>query len=491
MTSREIVSRAIHFRGPPRIPVNMGSLGVDDTAWASVDAPAGWKPPAPGVDEWGCGWEKSEVQNAGQVKGHPLADISRLSNYRPPDYCDLSRYTGIVSSLNSLEEQGKYALSGISAVLFERMHMLHGFEDTLVDLYSNRPAMEDLADMIVETHISLVREVTRRCPGRINGWAMTDDWGTQTAAFISFDLWMDFFYPRYKRIFDTMHEAGCDVWVHSCGKVNEIIEGYIRAGVNVVNLQQPRALGIEEIGRRYRGRIAFQGVADIQTSLPTGNRRLVVEDVELLMKHWATPEGGFIFSEYVDNVGIGVKDRSINTFMYGEFSRGSQNLYGEALPAFPRFMISWQVSRIMPKGTGIAGAQCVALRDDLSWKKFVCPGPFVDVHTGLFGDSDGLVYLANRFKVAESGNWELLLGHDGGVKAFVDGKCVLTAPELKNPAPKDRSCAKVGLAAGEHEVVIALDLASGFGWGVFFRWEVIEEYRKTGIDAVFPELVES
>jgi hypothetical protein len=143
---------------------------------------------------------------------------------------------------------------------------------------------------------------------------------------------MDFFFPRYKRIFDAMHEAGCDVWVHSCGKVNEIVEGYIRAGVNVVNLQQPRALGIREIGERYRGRIAFQSLADIQTTLPTGDRRRVAEDADLLMAHWATPQGGFIFSDYGSNAAIGVNDGTIKRFMYDEFSRRSAYLYGQGLP---------------------------------------------------------------------------------------------------------------------------------------------------------------
>ena len=112
----------------------MASIGIDDTGWVGANPPAGWKPPAAGVDEWGCIWEKTEMQNAGQVKGHPLADISRLSKYRPPDYSDPSRYAQIAPVLDEIEAQGRYVLSGIVAVLFERMHMLHGFEDTLVDL---------------------------------------------------------------------------------------------------------------------------------------------------------------------------------------------------------------------------------------------------------------------------------------------------------------------------------------------------------------------
>ena len=140
---------------------------------------------------------------------------------------------------------------------------------------------------------------------------------------------------RYKRIFDAMHEAGCDVWVHSCGKVNEIIEGYIQAGVDVVNLQQPRALDIDEIADAYGGRISFESLADIQTTLPSGDREGLEDDAEALMTRWASPDGGFIFSDYGDDQAIGVPDPAVKPFMYDAFSRWSERIYGAPLPARP------------------------------------------------------------------------------------------------------------------------------------------------------------
>ena len=333
MTPREIVKRAIQYRRPARLPVMMGHFGVCDTAGPPIKG-IDTDPPRPeGVDEWGCGWEKTDVKNMGQVKMHPLEDLSRLDSHPVPDYTDDRRYEDVDAALPDLKAGGKYLACGIFMVLFERMHVLHGFENTLMGLYTDRPAMEALADRIVDVHVTYVNEMARRFPGVLDGWNMTDDWGTQQAAFISIDLWMDFFLPRYKRIFDAMHDAGCDVWVHSCGKVNEIIEGYIQAGVNVVNLQQPRALGIEEVGERYRGRITFQSLADIQSTLPTGNRSKVEDDAEALMTLWASKEGGFIFSDYGDDEGIGVKDPGIKAFMYDTFSKWSEKLYGEPLPA--------------------------------------------------------------------------------------------------------------------------------------------------------------
>ena len=332
MLPRDIVRQAIRFEHPPRLPVMMDSLGISDTAWLSVAPGVDFAPSVQGQDIWGCVWAQTDVSNMGQVVQHPLEDITKLDKHPLPDYTDDTRYLGCEKELQEAEQQGKYVLGGIFMVLFERMHALHGFENTLADLYLDRPAMEDLADRIVDVHVEYVQEVSRRFPGRVHGWNVTDDWGTQQAAFISYDFWMDFFCPRYKRIFDAMHQAKSHVWVHSCGKINEIIEGYIEAGVDVLNLQQPRALGIEQIGRRYKGRIAFESLADIQATLPTGDRQRIERDAQQLMTCWAGPDGGFIFSDYGDDQALGITDDTVKLFMYQTFSSWSEKVYGSPLP---------------------------------------------------------------------------------------------------------------------------------------------------------------
>jgi hypothetical protein len=113
--------------------------------------------------------------------------------------------------------------------------------------------------------------------------------------------------------------------------VNEIIQGYIDAGVDAVNLQQPRALGIEEIGRRYRGRIAFESLSDIQASLPSGDPERIRGDARQLAEHWMSPAGGFVLSDYGDGAAIGA-DPEAKMTMYRAFSEASERVYGRPLP---------------------------------------------------------------------------------------------------------------------------------------------------------------
>ncbi len=304
-SSYEIVRSAIEFDRPQRLPLRFEALGLSDVH--SV----GWNQIGTGdhalratLDEWGCLWARSAYANMGQVKGHPLADWRDLGHFHWPDPDDPALYEGMGARFEGAD--GKYVTTGIFMLLFERMHALHGFENTLADLLLERERVEMLADRIVAFDLGIIRNISRRFPGQIHGFGFTDDWGTQQNLFIKPRLWDEFFKPRYERIFDAAHQAGWHVWMHSCGKVNAIIESLIEIGLDVINLQQPRALGIEEIGARFRGRICFESLCDIQHTLPFKGMDEIRQEAHMLLRHWGTPDGGFILSDYGDGQAIGV-----------------------------------------------------------------------------------------------------------------------------------------------------------------------------------------
>jgi uroporphyrinogen decarboxylase len=305
MTSYEIVRRAIEFAYPERLPLRFETLGLSDVHsvdWNQIGT--GDKRLRQSLDEWGCRWVRSEMDNMGQVKGHPLEDWSAWDSYRWPDPDDPALYEGMEARLAGAGD--KYVTTGIFMLLFERMHSLHGFENTLADLVLERERIEALADRIVAFDLGIIRNISARFPGQMHGFSFTDDWGTQQNLFVRPQLWDEFFKPRYRQIFEAAHAAGWHVWMHSCGKVNAILESLIDIGLEVVNLQQPRALGIEAIGQAFRGRICFESLCDIQHTLPFQGAPAIRDEAELLLEQWGTPAGGFILSDYGDGQAIGV-----------------------------------------------------------------------------------------------------------------------------------------------------------------------------------------
>ncbi|MFC1582201.1 uroporphyrinogen decarboxylase family protein [Planctomycetota bacterium] len=308
MTPREVVQAAIRFETPDRLPVEMGSLGYSDLYGVGLQHDSERFQTGAGLDEWGCFWTKTEVTNMGQVTAHPLTDLSMVEDYPFPDPDDKALYERIAEALQDPDIGDRYVNIGQFMVLFERMQALLGFETVLEGLYLEPEAMGLLADRLVAYDIAKINHCGEMFGDQIQGFGGTDDWGTQLAIFVSPDKWREFFLPRYKKIWGAAKAWGWDARLHSCGRVNEALPLMIEAGLADINLQQPKALGIDAIGESVAGKICFTSLCDIQHTLPAGDTDEINREAEHLLSAWSTPEGGFIFSDYGDGAAIGVPD---------------------------------------------------------------------------------------------------------------------------------------------------------------------------------------
>ncbi|MBN2474475.1 MAG: hypothetical protein JXB62_07695 [Pirellulales bacterium] len=300
MQRREIVTRAIEFRSPPRLPFWQAIVpdvpnDVCD-CWEMDRAQRGWFFDRALEDDWGCGWKTTEVRNMGQVVHHPLKDWARLDGYRPPDPRDPFYFERIEDALGGAGD--RYVVVTCHFNLIERLYMLHGFTEALADFHLEPARIERLLEMILEFKLEMLDELHGRFGDRIDGVFFTDDWGTQQGTFISGKMFEDFFLDRYRRMVEKVHGCGWHFLLHSCGKVNEFVPYFIDLGVDVLNLQQPRAYGIEELGRRFAGKVCFLTTADIQATMPTGDLEKISEEVQLLVENWSTPRGGLIVFNY-------------------------------------------------------------------------------------------------------------------------------------------------------------------------------------------------
>ncbi len=150
-------------------------------------------------------------------------------------------------------------------------------------------------------------------------------------------------------------------------------------------------------------------------------------------------------------------------------------------PFFSRWQVSEPVAR--PAGGVVA---CDLPTGECGWRPLEAqPDGFVNVYE-RYPNADGLVYLRTRIRVEKASAWNLLLGHDGGVRVFVDGKPIHEDGEQKNPASPTRARLPVRLEVGEHEIVVAFDLNGGRGWGIFLRFAVPPGVCKPGETPAFP-----
>jgi len=315
MTRREIVERTITFSKPPRLAMKFDVVGVNDCYDVWTHDPTGWSYAFQGrmADEWGCVWEKTDVANTGQVIVHPLQDWSKLADYPWPDPDAPARYADFEQQLAGAED--RFVMFCFGNGIFERLHMLHGMTETLMDFYVEPEKVHEVIERVLDHHLRVFRRCVKIADGRMHAAAMADDWGLQDREFVSIDIFREFFKPRYKRWFDEIRSAGMHPWMHSCGRINNLIEELIECGLEVINPQQPNIVGIDEISRRYRGRICFESIVDTQSTLPRGTYDEIRAQAHELLEKWGTPDGGFIASDYNDAEAIGVTlDRRLVMF---------------------------------------------------------------------------------------------------------------------------------------------------------------------------------
>lgn len=344
MDRREIVERAITFRSPPRIAIKFDIVGVNDCYDVWTCDPTGWTWDfgAQRADEWGCVWRRSGVDNTGQVVEHPLRNLDALKDFAWPDADDPRRYAGFAEQLDGAGD--RFVMFCFGHGIWERLYMLHGMSESLMDLHRRPREMHEIIDRILEHHLRVLRRVVRLAaqrtpPARIDAAAMADDWGVQDRAFVSVKQFREFFKPAYRRWFDEIKALGMHPWMHSCGKINDVLEELIDCGLEVINSQQPNTVGIDEISRRFRGRICFESIVDTQSTLPRGSYDDIRRQAADLVEKWGTSAGGFIASDYNDAAAIGVTDDR-RLVMFEAFARaGGYTGYEEALERARRNLV--------------------------------------------------------------------------------------------------------------------------------------------------------
>lgn len=141
----------------------------------------------------------------------------------------------------------------------------------------------------------------------------------------------------------------------------------------------------------------------------------------------------------------------------------------------------WRTSgpQPMPQG-GIAAANLEMIPSSENWKPVTADeSGFISIVGDEQGSAmheldhsaDRLVYLALQLPVPDAGEWLLHLGHDGGIRVFIDGEPVFCASDLFNPCIPGRSTITRQFTQGIHELVVALDTCNGLGWGIFAHLE--------------------
>ncbi len=296
MTKREVVQEAMAFRRPPYVPWSVGFMSVvrerleqflgTQTLEEFCDphlfmCPGASVPPRQGGrDRFGTKHARAENQDMGPPVDVPIKRPEDLASYEWPEPFRAEWCGGPKQWFTDLSGRYRVLMSGAS--LFERAWGMRGMEDLLADIAGRPEFVEELLDAITEFHLTDLATVLREVPSEAVWFG--DDYGMQTGLTMGMPHWRRLIKPRLARLFAMVRDEGRLVFIHSCGKVDGILDDLIEIGLNIFNPFQPEVMDVVGVFDHCRGRLAFAGGLGVQSVLPHGTPQDVREATERLIE---------------------------------------------------------------------------------------------------------------------------------------------------------------------------------------------------------------
>ena len=142
--------------------------------------------------------------------------------------------TGWEESLAKGEEirkEGKLVSVVMGTGIFEQLHFLMGFEDTLTNLYEHPREMHRLIDYILRYRMSYAKTVIDNLhPDLI---LSHDDWGAKDALFMKEDMWREFFKEPYRKFYGYIRSQGVIAAHHAESYCAPIVDDMAEIGIQI------------------------------------------------------------------------------------------------------------------------------------------------------------------------------------------------------------------------------------------------------------------
>lgn len=326
MNSREIVLRTLEYRGPERVAATFPEPYWNDLCHVSYILPGfrrDWREVRPGwqeyVDEWGNTWARVDKTSKGEVVRGVLSDWSMLDQLKLPDLANPANFERVREVCGDPSNE-KFRVGGLPGFPFNITRYMRHLEEYLADILLEPDNVKKLLlrveDLLAETIVQYAR-------AGVDAIMFVEDWGTQLSLMIKPQTWREMFKPGFVRLCRVAHEQGIKVFMHSCGKITDIIPDLIEAGIDLLQFDQPRLHGIDTLAQ-FHGRITFWCPVDIQKTLQTHDEAAIEAEAREMIEKLGGPEGGFIAGYYGDNASIGLdphwQDVACRAFMkYGDY----------------------------------------------------------------------------------------------------------------------------------------------------------------------------
>ena len=146
--------------------------------------------------------------------------------------------------------------------VYEHVSRLMGYEGLCYALFDQRDLVKAVADKIGDLIFRYNAELLKF--QNLTAIFQGEDFGFNTQTLIPPNDIREFFYPWHRKYSKQIHKAGKYYYLHSCGKVDELMDEFIDdLQIDGKHSFQDEVLSIQEYKHRRGDRIALLGGVDV------------------------------------------------------------------------------------------------------------------------------------------------------------------------------------------------------------------------------------
>lgn len=165
----------------------------------------------------------------------------------------------VIAAQNALDRKKYLAMTNMPDGIFEQMHMLMTFEDTLMNFLLEPEAMHGLIDALCEYRLTYMKLVVENLhPDCI---VSQDDWGSKNSLFFSVEVWREFFKEPYRKLYSYLHENNVIVMHHADSYCEPLVEEMAEIGIDIWQGVLP-SNNIAKISEKVGDRMLLMGGID-------------------------------------------------------------------------------------------------------------------------------------------------------------------------------------------------------------------------------------
>ena len=328
MDSKELVYRVLRFEKVPRVPYAIDftvpalqKLLSSDEGRALHDRLANDLLLTPVIrvewgvrdahglytDEFGLTWDRSIDADIGMPR--PVITPENFEGFPWPDPLLASRFDTLQANMRTHPD--RFQVMSLDFSLYERAWGMRGLENMYLDMIERPGFTEALLDRILDFNLKIIETALARFP-QLDGVHFGDDFGDQHGISMGPERWRAVMKPRLARQYGLVKSAGKKVSIHSCGSVEAILDDLVEIGVDLFNPFQPEVMDVEQVFRRYHGRLAFWGGISTQRLLPYASAAETTLAVERLLSMGRN--GGYVISPAHATPGDG-REENVRTML--------------------------------------------------------------------------------------------------------------------------------------------------------------------------------